>query len=220
MSKSVTPAETLRRALRRPARRRHTPPRLDQPYLPSRRLTPTYDPEAFGRMSETIARFLGTGRFLVAQSMVIIAWVAWNAFVPKALKFDPYPFIFLTLVLSLQAAYAAPLILLAQNRQDDRDRANLTQDRADNARVRAETEYLTRELAALRIAVGEVATRDFLRTELRGIVDILENLDGDDRETKKRERKAERKAERRAERQAERQIEHQLEQGDIAPEGA
>jgi uncharacterized membrane protein len=215
----VTSADRLRRLLRRPARRRHVPPRLDQPYLPSRRLRPNYDPEAFGRTSETIARFLGTGRFLVAQTAVIIIWIVSNV-LPGVPHFDAYPFQFLTLVLSLQAAYAAPLILLAQNRQDDRDRANLAQDRADNSRTREETEYLTRELAALRIAVGEVATRDFLRTELRGIADLLENLDGGEGEPKKRERKAERKAERRAERQAERLLEHQLEQGDIAPEGA
>jgi uncharacterized membrane protein len=170
-------------------------------------------------MSETIARFLGTGRFLVAQTAVIFVWIITNI-LPGVPHFDSYPFQFLTLVLSLQAAYAAPLILLAQNRQDDRDRANLAQDRADNGRTRAETEYLTRELAALRIAVGEVATRDFLRTELRGIVDLLESSDGDDQNVKKRERKAERKAERRAERQAEREVEHQLEQGDVAPEGA
>lgn len=159
MSKSVTPAETLRRALRRPARRRHTPPRLDQPYLPSRRLTPTYDPEAFGRMSETIARFLGTGRFLVAQSMVIIAWVAWNAFVPKALKFDPYPFIFLTLVLSLQAAYAAPLILLAQTRQADRDKAHAEADalhREDLARASIERQELAvQETTSLKALIDQ-----------------------------------------------------------------
>ena len=159
MSKSVTPAETLRRALRRPARRRHTPPRLDQPYLPSRRLTPTYDPEAFGRMSETIARFLGTGRFLVAQSMVIIAWVAWNAFVPKALKFDPYPFIFLTLVLSLQAAYAAPLILLAQTRQADRDKAHADADalhREDLARASIERQELAvQETTSLKALIDQ-----------------------------------------------------------------
>jgi uncharacterized membrane protein len=214
----VKSAERLRRLVRRPARRRHLPPRLDQPYLPSRRLRPNYDPEAFGRTSETIARFLGTGRFLVAQTAVIFVWIISNV-LPGVPHFDAYPFQFLTLVLSLQAAYAAPLILLAQNRQDDRDRANLAQDRADNARTREETEYLTRELAALRIAVGEVATRDFLRAELRGITDLLEGLDGGDGEGKK-QRKAERKAERRAERQAERQFEHQLEQGDVAPEGA
>jgi uncharacterized membrane protein len=147
--------------------RRARPARLDQPYAP-RAVLPrrSHEPDAFGRAVERIARFLGTGRFLVIQTLVIIAWVVYNIVAPKSLRFDSYPFIFLTLALSLQAAYAAPLILLAQNRQDDRDRANLAQDREQNSRQRADTEYLARELAALRIAVGEVATRDFLRAEL------------------------------------------------------
>ena len=140
--------------------------RLDLPSLPARRLRPSYDPEAFGRMSETIARFLGTGRFLVIQTCVVLAWVLWNAFMPAAVRFDPYPFIFLTLMLSLQAAYAAPLILLAQNRQDDRDRVNLDADRDEAQQAKADLEYLAREMAAVRMAVGEVATRDFLRSEL------------------------------------------------------
>ena len=127
-------------------------------------------------MSETIARFLGTGRFLVIQSGVILAWVLWNGIMPRVVRFDPYPFIFLTLMLSLQAAYAAPLILLAQNRQDDRDRANLAQDRSEDARTRADTEFLAREVAALRIAVGEVVTRDFLRTELRELVEEVAEI--------------------------------------------
>ena len=124
------------------------------------------DPDAVGRFAEAIARFLGTGRFIVWMTVVIIAWVLWNVFEPHDLRFDNYPFIFLTLMLSLQASYAAPLILLAQNRQDDRDRVNLEQDRKQNERSIADTEYLTREIAALRIALGEVVTRDFLRAEL------------------------------------------------------
>ena len=103
----------------------------------------------------------------------VIIWVGWNIFAPEDLRFDPYPFILLTLILSLQASYAAPLILLAQNRQDDRDRVTYEQDRAQNERSIADTEYLTREIAAVRIALGEVATRDFLRSELR---DLLEEL--------------------------------------------
>ncbi|MBD0843299.1 MULTISPECIES: DUF1003 domain-containing protein [unclassified Streptomyces] len=149
--------------------------RLDQPRPPRRRILPEWDPEAFGRLSERIARFLGTGRFIVWMTVVIIVWVLWNIFAPRDLKFDEYPFIFLTLMLSLQASYAAPLILLAQNRQDDRDRVNLEQDRKQNERSIADTEYLTREIAALRIGLGEVATRDWIRSELQ---DVLRELDG------------------------------------------
>ncbi|MEU9153771.1 DUF1003 domain-containing protein [Streptomyces sp. NPDC048417] len=149
-------------------------PRLDQPRLPRRRLVPEWDPEAFGRLSERIARFLGTGRFIVWMTFVIILWVLWNIAAPGVLRFDEYPFIFLTLALSLQASYAAPLILLAQNRQDDRDRVNLEQDRKQNERSIADTEYLTREIAALRMGLGEVATRDWIRAEL---LDLLKDLD-------------------------------------------
>ncbi|MFF3851332.1 DUF1003 domain-containing protein [Streptomyces sp. NPDC002328] len=148
--------------------------RLDQPRPPRRRLLPEWDPEAFGRLSERIARFLGTGRFIVWMTFVIILWVVWNIFAPSGLRFDEYPFIFLTLMLSLQASYAAPLILLAQNRQDDRDRVNLEQDRKQNERSIADTEYLTREIAALRIGLGEVATRDWIRSELQDMVKELE----------------------------------------------
>ncbi|NUU26228.1 MAG: DUF1003 domain-containing protein [Streptomycetaceae bacterium] len=152
-------------------------PRLDQPRLPRRRLSvlPKYDPESFGMFSERIARFLGTGRFLVYMTATVALWVLWNIVVPEGLRFDEYPFIFLTLALSLQASYAAPLILLAQNRQDDRDRVNLEQDRARNDRNIADTEYLTREVAALRIALGEVATRDFLRSELQSLMKELDD---------------------------------------------
>ncbi len=151
--------------------------RLDQPREVRRTLlrAPTYDPEAFGRLSERVARFLGTGRFLVYMTGFVAAWVVWNAVAPAHLRFDPYPFIFLTLMLSLQASYAAPLILLAQNRQADRDRVQYEQDRAQTERSIADTEYLTREVAALRIALGEVATRDFIRSELRTLV---EEIDG------------------------------------------
>ncbi|MFG3169937.1 DUF1003 domain-containing protein [Streptomyces sp. NPDC048200] len=148
--------------------------RLDQPLPPRRRFLPEWDPEAFGRLSERIARFLGTGRFIVWMTIVIIVWVLWNIFAPGALRFDGYPFIFLTLMLSLQASYAAPLILLAQNRQDDRDRVNLEQDRKQNERSIADTEYLTREIAALRMGLGEVATRDWIRSELQDLVRELE----------------------------------------------
>jgi uncharacterized membrane protein len=164
-------------------RRVRTEQRLDQPKLPGRSsMLPAPDPEAFGRMSERIARYLGTGRFLVLQTAVIFLWIIWNIAVPKSARFDAYPFQFLTLVLSLQAAYAAPLILLAQNRQDDRDRANLAQDRDQNAMLTADAEYLTREVAALRVALGDVVTRDFLRAELRSLVEEMAGPDaGDDR---------------------------------------
>ncbi|MEU8760376.1 DUF1003 domain-containing protein [Streptomyces sp. NPDC048659] len=149
--------------------------RLDQPRVRRPRFLPEYDPEAFGRMSERIARFLGTGRFIVWMTVIIIAWVVWNVSVPEPLRFDTYPFIFLTLMLSLQASYAAPLILLAQNRQDDRDRVNLEQDRKQNERSIADTEYLTREIAALRMGLGEVATRDWMRSELQDLLKELED---------------------------------------------
>ncbi|MFD9412004.1 DUF1003 domain-containing protein [Streptomyces sp. NPDC059989] len=148
--------------------------RLDLPRPARRRLLPEYDPEAFGRLSERVARFLGTGRFIVWMTVVIIVWVLWNIFAPDDLRFDQYPFIFLTLMLSLQASYAAPLILLAQNRQDDRDRVNLEQDRKQNERSIADTEYLTREIAALRMGLGEVATRDWIRSEFQ---DLIKEMD-------------------------------------------
>lgn len=145
--------------------------RLDQPRDLGVRLRPYYDPEAFGRLSERIARFLGTARFLVYMTAFVVVWMLWNAFAP--LKFDPYPFIFLTLILSLQASYAAPLILLAQNRQADRDRIQYEQDRLAAERNQAEIEYLTREIAGLRIALGEVATRDYIRSELQHLQEEL-----------------------------------------------
>ncbi|MCP3820805.1 DUF1003 domain-containing protein [Streptomyces sp. A3M-1-3] len=148
--------------------------RLDQPRAPRRSLWPEYDPESFGRFSEKIARLLGTGRFIVWMTMVIIAWVIWNVSAPGHLRFDEFPFIFLTLALSLQASYAAPLILLAQNRQADRDRVNLEQDRKQNERSIADTEYLTREIAALRMGLGEVATRDWIRSEFQ---DVIKEMD-------------------------------------------
>ena len=146
---------------------------LDTPREPRRSIRPNYDPEVFGRLSERFARFLGTARFLVYMTVFVLSWVFWNALAPRDLRFDDYPFIFLTLILSLQASYAAPLILLAQNRQADRDRISLNEDRAQNARSVADTEYLTRELASLRITLGEVATRDFLRSELEDLVKEL-----------------------------------------------
>ncbi|HEY8113904.1 MAG TPA: DUF1003 domain-containing protein [Actinomycetes bacterium] len=148
--------------------------RLDVPREIRRGLPrPAYDAEAFGRFSERIARLIGTGRFLVYMTIVVIWWIGWNTLAPPGWRFDEYPFILLTLALSLQASYAAPLILLAQNRQTDRDRVQYEQDRARDDRSIADTEYLTREVAGLRLALGEVATRDFLRSELRDLLDEL-----------------------------------------------
>jgi uncharacterized membrane protein len=149
-------------------------PRLDQPRDPRRSFTPTYDAEAFGRWTERVARFLGTGRYLIYQSGLIVVWMLWNVTAPDSLRFDPYPLQFLTLILSLQAAYSAPLILLAQNRQDDRDRVNLEADRGESRQNKADVEYLAREIAAIRMALGEVATRDFLRSELNRFEDQRE----------------------------------------------
>jgi uncharacterized membrane protein len=150
--------------------------RLDQPREVRRTLLPrpTFNPETFGKASESFARFMGTARFLVYMTAFVVLWILWNALGPRELRFDPYAFIFLTLMLSLQASYAAPLILLAQNRQADRDRVALEQDRARDERNLADTEYLTREVAALRIAMRDTATRDFVRSELRSLLDELE----------------------------------------------
>ncbi len=153
--------------------------RLDTPKV-SRSFAPRLDVEAVGRVSERIARFLGTGRYLAIQTMLVIVWVLLNlgAF---AWRWDPYPFILLNLAFSTQAAYAAPLILLAQNRQENRDRVSLEEDRRRAEQTKADTEYLARELASLRLAVGEVATRDYVRRELEEIRDLIADLRRPDR---------------------------------------
>ena len=152
--------------------------RLDTPKEQRRPLlrAPSYDTDAFGVFAEQFARFMGTARFLMWMTVFVVIWVAWNTLVPDQLRFDPFPFIFLTLMLSLQASYAAPLILLAQNRQESRDKVIAEQDRQANARAHADMEFLAREVASLRMAVGEVATRDFLRSELRSLLADLEEL--------------------------------------------
>ncbi|MBP7903119.1 MAG: DUF1003 domain-containing protein [Candidatus Planktophila sp.] len=150
---------------------------LDTPRETRRSLRANYDPDSFGRLSERFARFLGTAKFLVYMTVFVFSWVLWNSFAPADLRWDKYPFIFLTLILSLQASYAAPLILLAQNRQADRDRIALNEDRARGDRNIADTEYLTRELASLRIALGDVSTRDYVRSELQDVAkEIIEEL--------------------------------------------
>jgi uncharacterized membrane protein len=131
------------------------------------------NPDAVGQFAEGIARFLGTGRFLAVQTIIVVVWIALNVAAVN-LRWDPYPFILLNLAFSTQAAYAAPLILLAQNRQADRDRVQSEEDRARAATTRADTEYLARELAALRVAIGELATRDFIRGELSRLGDTDE----------------------------------------------
>jgi uncharacterized membrane protein len=148
--------------------------RLDTPRT-SRRLTPQFDVEAAGRFGESFARFLGTGRYLAIQTVFVIVWILLNLFA-VGMQWDPYPFILLNLAFSTQAAYAAPLILLAQNRQENRDRVALEEDRRRAQQTKADTEFLARELAALRIAVGEVVTRDYLRRELEDLRDLLNEL--------------------------------------------
>jgi uncharacterized membrane protein len=150
----------------RPRTRLDTPREVRRPLV--RR--PTFSPDAFGRFAEEFARFMGTARFLFWMTVFIVVWIGWNALMPSQLRFDPYAFLFLTLMLSLQASYAAPLILLAQNRQEARDRVIAEQDRRVNAQAQADMEFLAREIASLRMALGEVATRDYLRSELRSLL--------------------------------------------------
>ncbi|MEO8815373.1 MAG: DUF1003 domain-containing protein [Mycobacterium sp.] len=133
------------------------------------------DPETLGRLTESVARFFGTGRYLAIQTMVVVVWLVLNVYAIH-LRWDPYPFILLNLAFSTQAAYAAPLILLAQNQQQNRDRVSLDEDRRRAAQTKADTEYLARELAALRLAVGEVPTRDYLHHELERVRELLEEL--------------------------------------------
>jgi uncharacterized membrane protein len=144
--------------------RLNTPGRRKRSALPRVRL----DRDAFGKFAEGFARFMGTARFLAWMTVIIVLWVIWNAPIgPPRPRFDEYPFIFLTLILSLQASYAAPLILLAQNRTEARDRVALDRDRAQAAQSRADMDFLAREIASLRMSVGELATRDYLRSELK-----------------------------------------------------
>jgi uncharacterized membrane protein len=135
---------------------------------------PRGDADRFGRFAEKFARFMGTARFLIYMTLFVSAWLLFNWLAPGPVRFDDFPFIFLTLMLSLQASYAAPLILLAQNRQEDRDRVIAEQDRTANSRAHADMEFLAREMASIRMALGEVATRDYVRSELRSLVQELE----------------------------------------------
>jgi uncharacterized membrane protein len=153
---------------------------LDTPLELRSRMLPNFgsDPDAFGRFAERFARYMGTANFLFYMTIFVVIWIAFNVIGLFGFQWDPYPFILLNLFFSTQASYAAPLILLAQNRQDDRDRVTIEQDRARDERNLADTEYLTREVAALRIALREVATRDYVRAELRSLLsDLLEAQD-------------------------------------------
>lgn len=154
--------------------------RLDAPIGQRRRLLPkiSIDQENFGRASEAFARAMGTGSFLIWMTVIVAVWLTWNTLMPSGSQFDPRAtnFTLLTLILSMQASYAAPLILLAQNRQDDRDRVQFEQDRQRAERNLADTEYLAREVVALRIAMEELATKDFVRDELRDLLkEILDD---------------------------------------------
>lgn len=173
--------------------------RLDTPLESRRRFIrrPQLDEDASGKISESIARFLGTPRFIIYLTLFCLVWIAWNVYAPDDLRFDQAAngFTALTLVLSLQASYAAPLILLAQNRQTDRDRVQAEQDRQRSERNLADTEFLAREMAALRIALSEVATRDFVRSELRNMLeDLVAEREGDDdeRDRERPEKKSDR----------------------------
>jgi uncharacterized membrane protein len=158
------------------AREDRRQPRLDQPQDTRRSIAfPRYNADSMGRISERVARFLGTWRFIGYMSLFIALWVLYNVVVPHGWQFDRYSnkFTLLTLLLSLQASYAAPLILLAQNRQADRDRVQYESDRALSERAVNDTEYLTREVAAIRLSLGEVATRDYIRGELQRLIEEL-----------------------------------------------
>ncbi|WP_022886206.1 DUF1003 domain-containing protein [Glaciibacter superstes] len=138
--------------------------------------------DRFGRFTESIARGMGTPWFLLGLTGFTIAWILWNTVAPIHLRFDSIElgFIALTLVLSLQASYAAPMILLAQNRQDDRDRVQIEQDRQRAERNLADTEYLAREVVALRLAVKDMASKDFIRAELRSLLESLDERQGEE----------------------------------------
>ena len=176
---------------------------IDTPRTPGRSLRPSVDTERFGRVSENVARHIGSWAFIMWMTIAIVIWVGLNLALSDGAP-DPFPFIFLTLLLSLQASYAAPLILLAQNRQTDRDRVQFQEDRARTERLLADSDYLAREIAALRQALGDVATRDYVRSELRDQVDdIITALDRHATEQRKVQRKSLRRVERSVERLSE-----------------
>jgi len=164
--------------------------RLDSPKGLRTNFVPSFSSgDRFGKFSESFARAMGTTWFLFALTAIVIVWLVYNSTVPAAWQFDPrgQNFTLLTLILSLQASYAAPLILLAQNRQDDRDRVQIEQDRQRAERNLADTEYLAREVVSLRLAMKDVATKDFIRAELRA---LLEELDAPAKASEKPSKRA------------------------------
>ncbi|WP_354184747.1 DUF1003 domain-containing protein [Arthrobacter sp. UYCu712] len=179
MEAALAENSTPRTSTARPGSKASGKGSLDTPLSGRQRILPKFspNPDAFGQTTEGFARFMGTPQFLVYMTVFCIFWLVWNTWAPLDFQFDSRElgFTLLTLMLSLQASYAAPLLLLAQNRQDDRDRVSLQQDRQRAERNLSDTEYLTRELASLRIALREVATRDYVRAELRSLLeDMLE----------------------------------------------
>ena len=161
----------------RQSARLNTPGRRQRLRVPS----VDFDPDTFGRFAEWVARFMGTARFLVWMTVLVIMWVTLNVVSIWHWKWDPYPFILLNLFFSTQASYSAPLILLAQNRQEGRDRLSLEEDRRVAAQSRADMDYLAREIASIRTSVGELATRDYIRSEIRSTLrEMLAELDAQD----------------------------------------
>lgn len=179
MAKDFSPEQPRESALSdRSAKERHAKDRsrLDTPVVDRKKKAIDFDGDRVGEIAESIARFLGTGKYLAYQTIIVLAWVAlniggfwWN--------WDPYPFILLNLAFSTQAAYAAPLILLAQNRQEDRDRAAVAEDRRRAEETKADTEFLAREIAGVRAIVSEAVTRDYLRHELEDLTDVLNRIE-------------------------------------------
>ncbi|MEV4413590.1 DUF1003 domain-containing protein [Catellatospora sp. NPDC049609] len=163
--------------------------RLDQPREPRAVRLPQWNPEAFGDFAEKFARFMGTAKFLVYMTVFVIVWILLNLIGVFGMKWDPYPFILLNLFFSTQASYAAPLILLAQNRQADRDRLTLDEDRRRAQAQKADTEYLAREIASLRMALNEVATRDYIRSELAKLAEELDDAASRRHQQEKADRK-------------------------------
>lgn len=176
-----TSTRATRAKASRPARQ---PVGIDDP-APRRRSVRLHNPlsgDAFGRVAESFARFMGTPAFLAGMTVFCAVWLAWNSLMPESVQFDPRAlnFTLLTLILSLQASYAAPLLLLSDNRQADRDRVQAEQDRQSNERNHATTDFITREIASLRLAMNDMATRDFVRGELRDLLEeIQEDRDGE-----------------------------------------
>jgi len=164
----------------RQRQRREVDP-LEEPKGLGRRRQSRTRRDVFGRFSESFARAMGTSWFLVGMTVFVVVWLVWNSLTPQSLQFDPRAtnFTLLTLILSLQASYAAPLILLAQNRQDDRDRVQVEQDRQQAQRNLDDTEYLAREIVALRLLVRDMASKDFVRTELRALLEELDRREAD-----------------------------------------